>query len=152
MQRNQILLIFNWSKFTYFCNILIKHKFRLRTKDVRYLTKKRQYCTKWIFGFRWIKQYPNKQFNQTSCHIGVKLNKNATTRNQIRRSIMNYIRDHNIINTPINWQFYKIFINLDKNNLPTLIKYIEEHNKSERNLYFQKEFESAFTSLKKHLC
>ena len=65
---------------------------------------------------------------------------------------MNYIRDYNIIQTPINWQFYKIFINLDKNKLPILIKYIEEHNKSERNSYFQKEFEYAFTSFKKHLC
>ena len=146
------MLILNWNKFTCFWHILIKHKFRLRTKDVRYLTKKRQYCVKWIFGFRWVKQYPNKEFNQISCHIGVKLSKNATTRNQIRRYIMNYIRDNNIIQTKINWQFHKIFINLDKNKLPELIKYIEEVNKSERNSYFQKEFESAFTSFQKHLC
>ena len=146
------MLILNWNKFTCFWHILIKHKFRLRTKDVRYLTKKRQYCIKWIFGFRWVKQYPNKEFNQISCHIGVKLSKNATTRNQIRRYIMNYIRDNNIIQTKINWQFHKIFINLDKNKLPELIKYIEEVNKSERNSYFQKEFESSFTSFQKHLC
>jgi len=82
--------------------ILIKHKFRLRTKDVRYLTKKRQYCIKGIFGFRWIKQYPNREFNQISCHIGVKLSKNATIRNQLRRVIMNYIRDKDITLTPIN--------------------------------------------------
>lgn len=132
--------------------ILIKHKFRLRTKDVRYLTKKRQYCTKWIFGFWWIKQYPNRQFNQISCHIGVKLSKNATDRNQIRRSIMNYIRDNHIETSPISWEFYKIFINLDKNKIPTLVKYIEEHQKSERNSYFQKEFQSAFTSFQSHLC
>ena len=116
------------------------------------MTKKKQYCVKWIFGFRWVKQYPNKQFNQISCHIGVKLSKNATTRNQIRRSIINYIRDNNIIQKPINSQFYKIFVNLDKNKIPILVKYIEEHNKSERNLYFQKEFESAFISLQKDLC
>ena len=65
---------------------------------------------------------------------------------------MNYIRDNNIIQRHINWQFYKIFINLDKNKLPILIKYIEEHNKSERNSYFQKEFESAFTSFLKDIC
>lgn len=65
---------------------------------------------------------------------------------------MNYIRDHNITQGPINWQFYKIFINLDKSKLPELIKYIEEHNKFERNPYFQKEFESAFTSFQKYLC
>ncbi len=132
--------------------ILIKHKYRLRTKDVRYLTKKRQYCIKWIFGFRRIKQYPNKQFNQISCHIGVKLSKNATTRNHLRRIIINYIRDNDITTTPINWEFYKIFINLDKNKLPELTKYIQEHNKSQRDTYFQEQFKSAFTSLQTSLC
>ena len=131
---------------------MIKHKYRLRTKDVRYLTKKRQYCVKGFFGFWWIKQYPNKQFNQISCHIGVKLSKNATTRNQLRRSIMNYIRNNDIIATPINWNFYKIFVNLDKNKLPDLIKYIQEHTKSEWNTYFEKEFWSAFTSFQSFLC
>ena len=139
-------------QFICFCCILIKHKFRLRTKDVRYLTKKRQYCAKGIFGFWWIKQYPNREFHQISCHIGVKLSKNATTRNQIRRIIMNYIRDNNIITTPINWDFYKIFINLDKNKLPELTKYLEEHSKSQRNTYFRNEFKSAFTSLQTFLC
>lgn len=140
------------NKFICFWGILIKHKFRLRTKDVRYLTKKRQYCTKGIFGFRRIKQYPNRQFNQISCHVWVKLSKNASTRNQIRRAIINYIRDNDIITTPINWEFYKIFINIDKNKLPELTKYIQEHNKSERNEYFQKELQSAFTSLQSFLC
>lgn len=138
--------------FICFWCILIKHKFRLRTKDVRYLTKKRQYCTKGIFGFWWIKQYPNREFNQISCHIGVKLSKNATTRNQLRRVIMNYIRDNNITTTPINSEFYKIFVNLDKNKLPELVKYIESHNKSEQNVYFQQEFNSAFTSFQSFLC
>ena len=65
---------------------------------------------------------------------------------------MNYIRDKNIITTPINWEFYKIFVNLDKNKLPELTKYIQEHDKSEWNTYFKKEFQSAFTSLQLSLC
>ena len=65
---------------------------------------------------------------------------------------MNYVRDNNIITTPINWEFYKIFVNLDKNKLPKLTKYIEEHSKSQRNAYFQNEFKSAFTSLQSFLC
>lgn len=106
----------------------------------------------WVFGFRRISQYLNRKFNQISCHIGVKLSKNATTRNQIRRVIMNYIRDNKFETKPINWKFYKIFINLDKNKIPELIKYIQEHDKHEWNLYFQKEFESAFISFNSHLC
>jgi len=65
---------------------------------------------------------------------------------------MNCVRDNNITTMPINWEFYKIFINLDKNKLPELTKYIEEHNKSDWNIYFQKEFQSAFTSLQSFLC
>ena len=65
---------------------------------------------------------------------------------------MNYIRDNDIISKSINWQFYKIFVNLDKNKLPELIKYTEEHNKSEWNNYFEKEFGSAFTSFLSFLC
>ena len=65
---------------------------------------------------------------------------------------MNYIRDKNITTTPINWEFYKIFINLNKNKIPELIKYIEEHNKSDQNNYFKKEFESAFISFQLSLC
>ena len=65
---------------------------------------------------------------------------------------MNYIRDNNIETTPINKEFYKIFINLDKNKLPELTKYIQEHNKSEQNTYFKKEFDSAFTSFNSYLC
>ena len=65
---------------------------------------------------------------------------------------MNYIRDNNIITVPINWEFYKIFINLDKNALPKLTKFIQEHNKSEWNKYFYNEFKSAFISLHSFLC
>ena len=65
---------------------------------------------------------------------------------------MNYIRDNKIESTPINWEFYKIFVNLDKNKLPELSKYIQEHDKSEWNTYFHKEFNSAFTSFNSYLC
>ena len=65
---------------------------------------------------------------------------------------MNYIRDNNIEADSINWVFYKIFVNLDKNKLPELTKYIQEHDKSEWNNYFKENFESAFTLFKSYLC
>lgn len=65
---------------------------------------------------------------------------------------MNFIRDNNIEQQSIKWEFYKIFINLDKNKLPQLIKFIEGHNKSERNQYFQEEFKSSFISFQYVLC
>ncbi len=65
---------------------------------------------------------------------------------------MNYIRDNHIDTNPINWVFYKIFINLDKNKLPESTKYVQENNKSEWDIYFKNEFESAFTSFKSYIC
>jgi hypothetical protein len=65
---------------------------------------------------------------------------------------MNYIRDNHIEMNPINWTFYKIFINLNKNKLPELTKYIHEHNKSEWDNYFKKEFESAFILFQSYIC
>lgn len=65
---------------------------------------------------------------------------------------MNYIRDNNITTSPINWEFYKIFINLDKNKLHEITKYLENHNKSDWNAYFENEFKSAFISLQSFLC
>ena len=65
---------------------------------------------------------------------------------------MNYIRDNKISTTPIKWNFYKIFINLDKNKISELAKYIDEHNKSDRNKHLEKEFHSSFTSFQSYLC
>ena len=65
---------------------------------------------------------------------------------------MNYIRDNGIEQTPINGQFYKIFINLNKNHLPQMLKIIETNPKSQRNNYFQQQFDSAFTSFQSLLC
>ena len=65
---------------------------------------------------------------------------------------MNTIKEQDIQQKNINWEFYKIFINLDKSKLPQLIKFIEEHQKTERNTYFQKEFQSSFPSFQKFLC
>lgn len=130
---------------------MIKSKFRLRTKDVRYLTKKRQYYVKWLFWFRRIPQYPNRQFNQISCHIWVKLSKNATTRNSLRRRIMNIIRDESLSTKYINWQYYKIFVNLNKNSIPDFIKFLDQHTKTEGYQYIENEFKSSFNSFQAFL-
>jgi uncharacterized protein YijF (DUF1287 family) len=65
---------------------------------------------------------------------------------------MNYIRDNHVEAKPINWEFYKIFVNIDKNRLPELTKYLQEHSKSEWNNYFKNAFESAFISFNSQLC
>ncbi|MDR0369898.1 MAG: ribonuclease P protein component [Candidatus Peribacteria bacterium] len=72
---------------------MLSHKLRLRSKDVRYLTKKRQYFVKGLFGFFYTKQYPNNHFHQFSFHVTIKVSKHATKRNLIKRIIINHIRD-----------------------------------------------------------
>jgi len=74
---------------------LLKRSLRLRSKDVRYLTKKRQYFVKGLFGFFYIKQYPNNNYHQISFHVTIKVSKHATRRNFIKRTIMNHIRNKN---------------------------------------------------------
>ena len=62
------------------------------------------------------------------------------------------MRDNNIAKTPIGGQFYKIFVNLNKNNLPELINFIETNPKSQWNDYFQEKFKSDFISFQSSLC
>ena len=72
---------------------MLKRSFRLRSKDVHYLTKKRQYFAKGLFGFFYVKQYPNKLHHQFSFHVTIKVSKHATQRNYIKRALMNHLRD-----------------------------------------------------------
>ncbi|MDR0283224.1 MAG: ribonuclease P protein component [Candidatus Peribacteria bacterium] len=72
---------------------MLKSSLRLRSKDVHYLTRKRQYFVKGLFGFFYVKQYSNKLHNQFSFHVTIKVSKHATKRNFIKRILMNHMRD-----------------------------------------------------------
>ncbi|MDR2540466.1 MAG: hypothetical protein LBD11_01455 [Candidatus Peribacteria bacterium] len=131
---------------------MLPHSLRLRSKDVRYLTKKRQYFPKGLFGFFYIKQYPNLLFNQFSCHITIKLSKHATKRNFMKRTIMNALREKKANQLAIGGQFYKVFIVLNKNMLSNLQLLLQEKKKAEAKTYLLQAFESAFTSFQSFLC
>lgn len=72
---------------------MLSKKQRLRTKDVLFLTKKRQYFGRDLFGFFYIKQYPNLKYHQISCHITIKYSKHATARNVLKRAIMTRLQE-----------------------------------------------------------
>jgi RNase P protein component len=136
---------------------VLSHTFRLRSRDVRYLTKKRNYFVKGWFGFFYIPQYAKKPFNQFSCHITIKLSKYATKRNLIKRMIMNILRDTNAPQLPFGNQFYKVFIMLNKNELSHLQALLQEKAASSSGSVVFKDtvtraFQSSFTSFQSFLC
>jgi RNase P protein component len=137
---------------------VLAHSFRLRSRDVRYLTKKRNYFVKGWFGFFYIPQYAKKPFNQFSCHITIKLSKHATKRNLIKRMVMNMLRDANAPQLPFGNQFYKVFIMLNKNELPQLQALLHGNSStsstssSSLKTTVTNAFQSSFTSFQSFLC
>ncbi|MDR2416284.1 MAG: ribonuclease P protein component [Candidatus Peribacteria bacterium] len=136
---------------------MLSHTFRLRSRDVRYLTRKRNYFVKGWFGFFYIPQYAKKPFNQFSCHITIKLSKHATKRNLIKRMIMNILRDTNAPHLPFGNQFYKVFIMLNKSQLPHLQALLQKKGALSAlppalNDTVKQAFQISFTSFQSFLC
>ncbi|MEI6119025.1 MAG: hypothetical protein WCP92_07630 [bacterium] len=96
---------------------MLPQKLRLTGKDVIFITRKRQYLSQGLFGFFYIKQYPNIKYNQISSHVTIKLSKRSVVRHMIKRAIMQRIQEHNATKFPIHNDFYKIFIVLSKDRV-----------------------------------
>lgn len=73
---------------------MLEKKQRLKTKDVLFLTKKRQFFGNGLFGFFYVQQYPNLKYNQISCHISIKYSKHSCDRNLLKRAIIRRIQEH----------------------------------------------------------
>jgi len=119
---------------------MFAQKFRLTSKDIKFMTRKRQFIPVWLFGFFYIKQYPNRQFNQISSHVTIKLDKRAVKRRIIKRTIIQYLKEKNIIDKPIKWHFFKIFIILNKKQLEPLTKLLASGDKKAIIMHVQKQF------------
>lgn len=93
---------------------MFQQRFRLKTKDVRFLTRKGMRWYGRYFSFHAFPQYPNIPHNQISCHISIKYDKRAVHRNNLKKSILNYIQENNYIakqrKTVNNAKYYKVFI------------------------------------------
>jgi len=122
---------------------VLAKKLRLTGKDVIFITRKRQYQNQELFGFFYIKQYPNIKFNQISSHVTIKLSKRAVVRHMIKRAIMQSIQDNNLAKLPIHDVFYKIFIVLSKDRIWEIDKKIANFTKKDTIKYIQDEFEKA---------
>ncbi len=123
---------------------MLPQKLRLTGKDVIFITRKRQYLSQGLFGFFYIKQYPNIKYNQISSHVTIKLSKRSVVRHMIKRAIMQRIQEHNATKFPIHNDFYKIFIVLSKDRVWELDKKIANFTKKDTIKYIKEEFEKAW--------
>ena len=126
---------------------MLPKKYRLKTKDVIYLTKKKQFFSSGLFSFFYIPQYPNLSFHQISFHVSIKLSKHSTARNIIKRAVIRYIQDQEMIQKKREGWYYKIFIMLNKNNLETLQKQIANLPKKNIITSVQQQFAGSFRLL-----
>jgi len=127
-----------------------KHK-RLTGKDIQFMTRKRQYIPGWIFGFFYVRQYPNRKYNQISSHISLKLDKRAVRRRIIKRTILANLKIKDILNNEISWQYQKIFITLNKNKLEPMQKFIQNNDTKNLKKYINTEFDYAWSTLIKKI-
>lgn len=130
---------------------MLSKKQRLKTKDVLFLTKKRQYFGNGLFGFFYVQQYPNLKYHQISCHITIKYNKHATDRNLLKRAIIGYVQEFIKKHTETEQKYYKLFIILNKSKLEQLQKDIANQDRKHIVSHIQKQFEQSFTALFRQL-
>jgi len=130
--------------------MLVK-KQRLKTKDVLFLTKKRQFYGNGLFGFFYIQQYPNLKYNQLSCHISIKYSKHSADRNLLKRAIMRRVQTNVTWEIPTGNTYYKIFILLNKNKLEQLQKDVANQDRKHIISHIQRQFAQSFTALSRHL-
>jgi RNase P protein component len=123
---------------------MFKSKFRLKWKDINFLTRKKRYFSTTFFWFFYFEQYPNLKFNQISVNIPLKYNKKAVCRTSLKRAILRFLKENWFEKKDINWKFYKIFISVNKSNIWELKNKIERFDKATTNNYIVEQFQKSF--------
>lgn len=101
---------------------MFRQRYRLTSKDVRYIQKQRNLIWTQHFGFLWIKQYPNRHYHQLSMYIPADTVKKAVWRHQLKRKLLATLPLPKIpLSTKSGSQFFKIFIFLNKKNISPLV-------------------------------
>ncbi len=126
---------------------MLAKAFRLTGKDINFLTHKRQFIPWGLFNFFYVRQYPNRKFNQISVNIPLKFDKRATQRRIVKRAIIQFIEEKSLIHKQINGKFYKIFVFLNKKSAPELAKKFASEKKKDTIQYIVKKFTIARSNL-----
>lgn len=76
---------------------MIEKQYRLTSKEVNYILKKRQVIATSDFLFFRIPQYTNRSYNQFALQLSAKTHKRAVRRNKMRRLFYDIIEKNNLI-------------------------------------------------------
>jgi len=123
---------------------MFKSRFRLKWKDINFLTRKRRYFSTKFFWFFYFDQYPNLKFNQISVNIPLKYDKRAVYRVSLKRTILRFLKENWFEKKDINWKFYKIFVSINKNGIWELKNQTERFDKATTNNYIVEQFQKSF--------
>ncbi len=126
---------------------MLAQKYRLIGKEVIFLSKKRQYFSAGLFGFFYFQQYAQLPFHQLSFHVTIKFSKRSVQRHVIKRAVIDYVQNQQLLTKPLWKTYYKFFVVLNKNKLEEFQKGIENFTKKDSIKYVQKEFASSWSKL-----
>lgn len=87
---------------------MIAHQYKLTTKEVNYLLRRKQAIYIGEYKILWCAQYPNNLYHQTGIQVSSKVHKSSVQRNIIRRAW--YAARQNMIDKAVHNHYYKIFI------------------------------------------
>ena len=73
---------------------MLRKQYRLSTKDINYILKRRQLISTPDFLFFFVPQYQNRPYNQFAIQISTKLHKRSNKRNKLKRMYYDYLQDH----------------------------------------------------------
>lgn len=94
-----------------------KYLYRLNSKEVNYLVKKRNALFTACFTILRTPQYPNKKFHQYSINVGVSFHKSSVVRHKLKRIVLHsFYRQLDVV-LPIKERYYKFFVSLNKKNI-----------------------------------
>lgn len=133
--------------FIYEHSFMLKKIHRLTGKDINYIFRQQKMIPGKYFSFLLIPQYPNKNFNQFSVQVPIKLHKKVVYRNMIRRQIYDYIKNNELIQKKLNSSYYKIFIITNRKTAKTLKKTIESSAKNLIKGQVHKFIDTSFSQL-----
>ncbi len=112
---------------------MFSQKYRLTSKDVRYIQKQRNIIWTSHFGILSIPQYQNKSYHQHSIYIAADTVKKASWRHSLKRKLIELFKERVLLNHSVQRKYYKFFIFLNKKTVsPSLLG----TNKQSRENYF----------------
>lgn len=123
--------------------VVFKKQQRLQGKEVRFLTRKRQFFSRWLFTIFFVEQYSNRKFHQLSFHIPLLVSKRAVVRHKIKRILIQAFEQ---TFPTYEGPYYKCFITLHKMKLQPLLTFLEKKDSVGLKNYLQQEYLQTFSS------